>query len=111
MAILEKYIIAHFYVWNSFNQFCLSSSENYTRPFKSFGFKTAFVISLSNTFFFGLHLQKLQHPLAKIVLQKCFFYYIFMNIDKDFFLYNDLELITSSLEHAIMILPMYDVFI
>ena len=33
--------------------------------------------------FFGLHLQKLQHPLAKIVLQKCFFDYIFMNIDKD----------------------------
>ena len=84
-----------------------------TRPFKSFGFKTAFVISLCNTFFFGLHLQKLQHPLAKIVLQKCFFDYIFMNIDKDktFFPYNDLELITSSLEHAIMILPMYDLFI
>ena len=34
-------------------------------------------------FYFGLLLQKLQHPLAKIVLQKCFFYYIFMNIDKD----------------------------
>ena len=41
------------------------------------------LLSLCVIHFFGLHIQKLQHPLAKIVLQKCFFYYIFMNIDKD----------------------------
>ena len=42
-----------------------SQAHRSTRPFKSFGFKTAFVISLSNTIFFWSALTKIATPFGQ----------------------------------------------